>query len=181
MALEDYQFRSRACLLESRFTISRGKVNFRVYPPVSVVVSDLLGNLGGGIGLWRNSLSCFSKLGILPNVVKHGRFLDTMAYLNESGLRLASPDESFSERYPILGLQRSDLQRELVESINNLDANTIHLDSDFSHFEELENESKVIVHFRNKPSIKVDFLIAADGIHSPIRNTISQQKKWRRN
>lgn len=86
------------------------------------------------------------------------------------------------------GLQRSDLQRELVESINNLDANTIHLDSDFSHFEgtlstlsyanllELENESKVIVHFRNKPSIKVDFLIAADGIHSPIRNTISQQK-----
>jgi hypothetical protein len=42
-----------------------------------------------------------------------------------------------------------------------------------SHTSEIEN--KIVVHFTNNKPITVDFLIAADGIHSPIRTQISQR------
>ena len=71
-----------------------------------------------GIALWRNSIQIYEYLGILPRLEEVGAYLQkNINYFDSSGVSLAKAPPSFHEEYPIICLQREDLQSALVDHL----------------------------------------------------------------
>lgn len=134
-----------------------------------------LSEVGAGIMMTPNASRALMSLGAFENVdaraqrpgathyrdYKTGEIISTLSY-----------DEAFTSKYngPYLTLHRADLQLALRDTLLERSAAALHLDHQIVDVEERGN--KVAAIFANGAVVEGDILVAADGVHSVIRNKI---------
>lgn len=126
--------------------------------------------LGAGIVLASNAVRAFQEIGIADSILPEGKMIDSMVIRNQKGKALTqSAGASLKKVIPgqNLAIHRAALHQVLIDQ---LPENAIHLGKRITAFTELSN--CVQLHFANGETEQVDYLLACDGIHSPIRQQI---------
>lgn len=119
--------------------------------------------LGAGLALAANAVKAFQKLGIVESIIGAGRLLDAFVIRDQQGHTITRTDSrAISQKYGIdnFTIHRAALHRELL---NHLGARAIRVK---------QRNQNVLVHFDDGTSHRTDYLLVADGIHSPIRQQL---------
>jgi 2-polyprenyl-6-methoxyphenol hydroxylase-like FAD-dependent oxidoreductase len=132
-----------------------------------------LKEVGSGMSLWPNAVRSLQQIDpeILARLTVAGRSLRRMLMKDEHGdciktLPLPSGDCSG------MAIHRAELQSALARSIP---AHSIHLSHTFAHLEQRPNS--VTLHFKNGASAEADLVVACDGIHSAVRQSLGLKTK----
>ncbi|MBQ0140730.1 MAG: FAD-dependent monooxygenase [Kurthia sp.] len=123
--------------------------------------------IGAGIGIGSNAMQALIELGIGTKIYENGTNLTTQLFFNAKGKQLNSID--FSALKDLYGqsnitIQRADLHRTLYHAIQK---DTLFLNKRCLKVEQYD--TGCTLHFSDKTTADYDYVIAADGIHSPIR------------
>ncbi|MPR36851.1 FAD-dependent monooxygenase [Salmonirosea aquatica] len=132
--------------------------------------SPRLRPLGAGLALAANAMQAFKRLGIADNVIQKGRQIDTFSILDEGGKTVSRTDSrAVSERYGIdnFAIHRAELHEVLL---NQLPTSQVSICKKAIRIEELPGG--VTVFFDDGTTHRSDYLLVADGIHSPIRQQL---------
>jgi 2-polyprenyl-6-methoxyphenol hydroxylase-like FAD-dependent oxidoreductase len=126
--------------------------------------------IGAGFGLASNAMKAFEILGLVDEVAPLGHMLEdfeiqdwqekTILKADTNRLRKNYNNENFA-------IHRADLHRYLISKI---ESTRIHTSKKIKFFE--QSFQKVILHFEDGTTTEGDFLIAADGINSIIRQQL---------
>ncbi|TQR18869.1 FAD-dependent monooxygenase [Psychrobacillus soli] len=124
-------------------------------------------SVGAGIGIGSNAMQALMNIGVGEKVFANGNVLNTQVFLNEKGRILNSID--FSVLKELFGqenitIHRAALHRTFLEA---LEPKTVHYNKKCVNVD--QNGNKVTAYFEDETEVTADLLIAADGIHSPIR------------
>ena len=124
---------------------------------------------GAGISLWSNGVKVLNRLGLGEKMAKIGGLMDRMQYLTRTGELLNDIDlqplvEEVGQRpYPVA---RTDLQQMLLEAYPK----EVQLNHKCVGVE--EDEQGITAKFANGHQTTGDLLVAADGIHSILRQYV---------
>lgn len=124
---------------------------------------------GAGISLWSNGVKVLNRLGMGAQIAQIGGRMDHMQYRTQSGeilndIPLQPLIESVGQRpYPVA---RTDLQQILLDAYGD----EIHLGTRCMSVE--EDAQGVTALFEDGTQAQGDLLIAADGIHSGLREYV---------
>ncbi|MDN7240741.1 FAD-dependent monooxygenase [Planococcus sp. N028] len=133
--------------------------------------------VGAGIGIGSNAMQALMDIGIGNDVFANGYELHSLVLQNEKGkpLKVASFSD-FSKRsgQKNITIHRGDLHRTLIDA---LAPGTVQYGKKCVFVE--QDTEKVTAFFEEGTPISADFLIAADGIHSPIRQKLLPESKPR--
>lgn len=126
--------------------------------------------VGAGIGIGSNAMQALMYIGVGEKVFANGNVLHTQVFLNDKGRILNSIDfsvlkEKFGQEN--ITIHRADLHRTFLKALK---PNTIQYNKKCVRVDQHEN--KVTAYFEDKTEVTADLLIAADGIHSPIRKKL---------
>ena len=126
--------------------------------------------LGAGIGIGSNVMLALNKLGVREDILKHGMSLHEQRFLNGNFDVMNSIDftllkERFGEEN--ITIERADLHEALFDTI---DPAYFHFNKKVKYFE--QTSEKVKLFFTDGTEEIVDYVIAADGIHSVFRQTL---------
>jgi FAD-dependent urate hydroxylase len=125
--------------------------------------------VGAGISLWSNGVKVLNRLGMGAQIAQIGGRMDHMQYRTQSGeilndIPLQPLIESVGQRpYPVA---RTDLQQILLDAYGD----AIHLGTRCMSVE--EDAQGVTALFEDGTQAQGDLLIAADGIHSGLREYV---------
>lgn len=132
--------------------------------------SEEVRGIGAGFGLASNAMKAFEILGLASEVAPLGHMLEdfeiqdwqekTILKADTNRLRKNYNNENFA-------IHRADLHRYLISKI---DSNRIYTSKRIKFFE--QSFQKVILHFEDGTTAEGDYLIAADGINSVIRQQL---------
>lgn len=126
--------------------------------------------VGAGLALAANAIRAFKKLGIDDAVMAKGRLLNAFTIKDEKGRIITKTDSlTSSEKYGAdnFTIHRADLHRVLMSFLDKQEVQTNKRCIDFEKIDQ-----KVLLHFSDGSSETADYLIAADGIHSPVRKKL---------
>ena len=119
--------------------------------------------VGAGLSLWKNALIVLDALGIGQAVRKGAVSGHDGAIRSASGEILTSMQQVDESVVMTAVVHRADLHRLLEDATQS----PIHTGKAFIRYE--KNENGIRAHFDDGTMAEGDVLIAADGIHSPIR------------
>lgn len=128
---------------------------------------------GAGISLWSNGVKVLNYLGLGDAIARMGGQMDRMEYRSHrdeclSAIDLAPLIQQVGQRpYPV---SRTELQQLLLEAFG---AEAVQLKSRCIAVE--EDEAGVTAIFAGGERVRADVLIAADGIHSVLRDYVVGQ------
>lgn len=125
---------------------------------------------GAGLVLAANAMQAFQKLGIAQAVMAEGRLLDAFIIKDEKGRTITQTNTlATSERYGAdnFTIHRASLHRVLMSFLNPA---TIQTNKRCLRVESKGN--KVCLHFSDGSRAQADYLLAADGIHSVVRQAL---------
>lgn len=133
--------------------------------------------VGAGIGVRPPSVRAINKWGLkedLEKVSKESRHLEIIAGDDQVLIR---------ETFPVLTDDKSEAYTRLIHRADLLDTLIAHIPADQLHLnhrvtEVIDHGDYAEVKFENGKTIEADIVVAADGIHSPIRQQVlgNQQK-----
>ena len=126
--------------------------------------------VGAGIGIGSNALRALMEIGVGEDVFANGHALHTQVFQDVHGKTLNTIDFTvLKELYgqENITIPRADLHRTFLEALK---PNTLHFNKKCICIN--QNDTQVTVHFEDGTTETVDLLIAADGIHSPIRQQL---------
>ncbi len=126
--------------------------------------------LGAGLALAANAIKAFTAIGIADDVIASGCVLKKFRVKDMLGRILSEADsEKISARYGInnFTIHRADLHHVLI---SKLKVDTVQLNHGVSDFQQHDNGVEIT--FWDNRKVKVDCLIACDGIHSVIRKKL---------
>lgn len=126
--------------------------------------------IGAGIGLGANAIMAFDRLGIKDEVIALGRILPSFSILDEQGNRITHTDSArVSLKYGVdnFTIHRAELHHLLLSKI---DPRNLVIQKRAVDIEQSGTVSKVF--FQDGSVHESDFLIMADGIHSPLRQKL---------
>ena len=133
--------------------------------------SPSLKPLGAGLALAGNAVKALMEIGISDEVLRWGKIIKTAIIKDERGNILTQSDtEKINAKLGIINsftIHRADLQQVLVDQLT---PGTIQLNKSCVDFE--QSQSEIQLKFSDQTSASCDYLIAADGIHSPIRKKL---------
>lgn len=133
--------------------------------------------VGAGLGLGANAIKAFKILGIDKEVMNAGRFLPSFTVYNQDGKIITRTDSvSVSKKYGLdnFTIHRADLHKLLLSKINPA---TVETNKRVERIE--QNKNTIFLHFKDGTVHETDYLIAAEGIHSVVRNYLLPQSKPR--
>jgi 2-polyprenyl-6-methoxyphenol hydroxylase-like FAD-dependent oxidoreductase len=133
--------------------------------------------VGAGIVLAANALKAFQKLEIEQTIMAEGRLLDSFSLKDEKGKVLTQNNSlSSTEKYGAdnFTIHRADLHRVLQSFLK---PGTIQTGKRCVDVESENDQARL--HFSDGSSETADYLIAADGIHSPVRQKLLPTSKIR--
>lgn len=126
--------------------------------------------VGAGIVLAANAMLVYRKLGIDKDIIPLGKQLSGFDILSSRGKLITKTDTTFlsvdgaPDNFTI---HRAVLHNVLLSKIPT---SSIHTNKRLKSFEQKEKE--IVVHFEDGTSHVTNYLIAADGIHSPVRKQL---------
>jgi 2-polyprenyl-6-methoxyphenol hydroxylase-like FAD-dependent oxidoreductase len=126
--------------------------------------------VGAGLLLAANAVKAYQKMGIAGDIIRHGRLLPAFEVREGNGNRISYVDSaSISRQYGLhnFAIHRADLHRALL---GHLDAACLHTDKRAIGVEDTADGVRVL--FQDGTDYQADFVVAADGIHSPIRQQL---------
>jgi len=132
--------------------------------------APLVRPLGAGLVLAANAMQAIDRLGIARQVVAQGRQLEAFAILDEHGKVVTHTDtRMINERYGVhnFTIHRADLHRVLLDQ---LPPETVQTGK--RAVERTEQVDGVTVRFDDNTHYQTDYLLVADGIHSPLRRQL---------
>lgn len=126
--------------------------------------------LGAGIGIGSNVMLALTKLGVSEDILKSGMTLKEQRFLNGQFKVMNTIDftllkKRFGEEN--ITIQRADLHHALFAAV---DSAYFHFDKKVEQFE--QTNQHVLLTFTDGMEKVVDYVIAADGIHSVFRQTL---------
>jgi len=139
--------------------------------------SPELKGIGAGLGLAANAMQGFDYLGIKEDILSLGHQLPSYAIQDEYGkLLVATNTKKLSHRYEQdnFAIHRADLHQYLVSQITQ---QNLYLGKKAIRFE--ESSSGVRLFFADGTDYESDYVIVADGIHSPLRQQLIPESKPR--
>jgi 2-polyprenyl-6-methoxyphenol hydroxylase-like FAD-dependent oxidoreductase len=127
--------------------------------------------IGAGLGLAANAVKAFLEIGIADEVLSVGKVMKMFRIADDSGKTIAETNsEEMSRRFGTVNnftIHRADLHRVLL---NQLEPETVVLDKNC--VDAYQGVNGVALHFTDGTKVHADYLIACDGIHSPIRRKL---------
>lgn len=126
--------------------------------------------VGAGLVLAANAIKGYAKLGIAEKIIARGRLLPVLSILDRSGRLITAADaELIGRKYGIhnFAIHRPELHEALLDE---LDPAQLHTGKYATRFDQANG--KTTLYFQDGASHQTDFLIVADGIHSPIRRQL---------
>ncbi len=133
--------------------------------------------VGAGLALAANAMKAFQKIGIAEDVIAEGRILPAFLLLDQQGKQLAKTNsEALSKKYGVdnFTIHRADLHRVLL---SKLDPSTVH--SNKRIVDITTHGERTVLTFQDGSTHEAEVLVAADGIHSPIRKKLLPESKER--
>ncbi|WP_282072576.1 FAD-dependent monooxygenase [Polaribacter atrinae] len=133
--------------------------------------APVLNEVGAGIWLAPNALQVLESLGVLEDVISKGNFIDRITIGEQDLSPISDSCQDFIKDifgYTTVAIHRAALQKLLFEKIPQ---EKIFLNKGFESFRELES-GIIEVFFDDNSKIKTNFLIAADGINSKVRDQL---------
>lgn len=126
--------------------------------------------LGAGIGIGSNVMVALNKLGVSEDILKSGMTLKKQRFLNGDFDVMNTIDftllkERFGEEN--IAIQRADLHKALYKAV---DPAYFHFNKKVNQF--TQTSENVTISFADGTEETVDYVIAADGIHSIFRQTL---------
>lgn len=137
-----------------------------------------LNEVGAGIWLAPNALQVLERLGVLKEVISGGNFINRITIGKQDLSPLSDSRQDFIKDifgYTTVAIHRATLQKILFSKIPK---EKIFLNKGFHFFEELKS-GKTAITFNDTSTIETDFLIAADGINSKVRNQLFPESSKR--
>lgn len=132
---------------------------------------------GAGLTIGVNAVRALQQLGLGDHLVREGKVLDELRILTQSGKILQRTDSALINRKYGLGniaIERGKLLEVLLGALN---PDLVNTGKSCRRFE--QNDSRIKVWFEDGSTEEGDLLIAADGIHSNIRETLMPNAKPR--
>lgn len=126
--------------------------------------------VGAGLVLAANAIKGYVKLGIAEKIIARGRLLPTFSILDNRGRKIAYADaDAIAQKYGLhnFAIHRPELHEALMAE---LDPAQLHVNKSALRVE--QNGDKATLYFQDGTSHETDYLIVADGIHSPIRRQL---------
>lgn len=126
--------------------------------------------LGAGIGIGSNAMLALTKLGVAEDIIAAGMPLVEQRFLNRDMKVMNTIDFSIlKERFgeENITIQRADLHQALFDGV---DADYFHFNKKLHHFS--KKVDSVSLTFNDEEVEDFDYVIAADGINSSIRQTL---------
>jgi 2-polyprenyl-6-methoxyphenol hydroxylase-like FAD-dependent oxidoreductase len=134
--------------------------------------------LGAGLTLAGNAVKALVQIGIAEPILKAGKIMEAMVIKDQKGNILTQTNaEHLSKKFGVINsfsIHRADLQNILI---NQLQPGTLQLGKHILDFN--QTSSGVMLYLDDGSSISSDYLIACDGIHSPIRKKLLPQSRTR--
>lgn len=128
---------------------------------------------GAGIIIAPNALKALEPFGIAQTIKERGKPSDGFHILSEQGKMLNKLTIPSSYQY-MYSIHRKDLHNILLSALR---PNTVNWGKNFSHV--IQDSQGVQVTFEDNSIVTGDILIAADGIHSPIRKQLFPNSSYR--
>jgi 2-polyprenyl-6-methoxyphenol hydroxylase-like FAD-dependent oxidoreductase len=126
--------------------------------------------VGAGIVLAANAMLAYRKLGIDADIIPLGKQLSGFDILSSVGKLITRTDTTFlsvDNAPDNFTIHRAVLHNVLLSKIP---ATSIQTNKRLTSFE--QNEKEIVLHFEDGTSHVTNYLIAADGIHSPVRKQL---------
>lgn len=151
--------------LTTAIALQRIGIRARVYEAAPEIKA-----VGAGLVLAANAIKSFKKMGIHQAVMAEGRLLDAFRILDAAGKTITQTDSLASSRK--YGADNFTIHRARLHRVlrSFLPAEDLHTNKCCLGFDRKQNQ--VLLHFSDGSSELSDFLIAADGINSPIRRQL---------
>lgn len=130
-------------------------------------------DLGAAIALWPNAMRAFKHLDLSDKVLANAGVINEIRWLTPEGKTLNSVRIT-NPATPAVAVHRADLQRILLQSVPS---SVVKLG--YSFLKQHHEPDSTTVSFTNSDSIDCRFLIGADGVHSDLRNEISDHDSLR--
>ncbi len=133
--------------------------------------------VGAGIGLGANAIKAFQYLGIADEILKAGRLLEAFTVYDQAGKPITHTDsKAVSAKY---GADNFTIHRAVLHEIllSKIDPYSIETNQKAVDIE--QKEDSIIIKFQSGMTYETDYLIVADGIHSPIRQKLLPNSKPR--
>jgi 2-polyprenyl-6-methoxyphenol hydroxylase-like FAD-dependent oxidoreductase len=132
-----------------------------------------LKEVGSGMSLWPNAVRSLHQIdpNILSRLGTRGSSLRRLLMKDANGERIKTLPLPVADCNGV-AIHRAELQSALAEAVF---PRSIHLDHTFSRLEQRPNS--VLLHFQNGASVETDLVVACDGIHSAIRESLGLKSK----
>jgi salicylate hydroxylase len=129
-----------------------------------------LGEVGAGVFLTPNSVRQLKRVGLEPAVQKYGAKVGTGShYFRYDGAPIAAVQVTDSAGWnATFGMHRADLVELLAKALPD---GVVHTGHRAVGFEQTDDKARIL--FANGASAEADVVIAADGIHSEIRQFVA--------
>jgi 2-polyprenyl-6-methoxyphenol hydroxylase-like FAD-dependent oxidoreductase len=145
--------------------------------PVVYEAAPEIKAVGAGLVLAANAIKAFQKLGIDKAVMAEGRLLDAFSIKDEKGRIITQTDSlAAGEKYGAdnFTIHRANLHRVLRSYLHPTEVQT---NKSCTGFE--RKSDKILLHFSDGSQALADYLLAADGIHSVVRQQLLPRSKTR--
>lgn len=126
--------------------------------------------LGAGIVLAANAIKAYQAIGLAEDILEAGSQVKLLQIKNERGSIISEVDaEKFSAHYGInnFTIHRADLHRVLL---NHIPAGVLQKGKTCVDF--IQEKDGVVLRFSDGTTTHTSYVIACDGIHSPIRKKL---------
>ncbi|MEZ0453779.1 FAD-dependent monooxygenase [Sphingobacterium thalpophilum] len=140
------------------------------YTPVVFEAAETMKPVGAGLGLAANAIKALDKLGIKDKVVEKGRILSSFTIKDEKDKIITYTDSiKISREYGIdnFTIHRAALHEALLSEIPGTQLYTGKKCVDIN-----VQKNNIRLLFKDGSSFDTDYLIVADGIHSPVRQKL---------
>ncbi|MBX3252775.1 MAG: FAD-dependent monooxygenase [Chitinophagaceae bacterium] len=140
------------------------------YAPIIFEAAEIVKPVGAGLGLAANAIKALDKLGIKNKVVGKGRALSSFTIKNEKDKTITCTDSlKISRQYGLdnFTIHRAALHEALLSEMPGAELYTGKKCMDI-----IIRKNNIQLLFKDGSTVDTDYLIVADGIHSPIRQKL---------
>jgi 2-polyprenyl-6-methoxyphenol hydroxylase-like FAD-dependent oxidoreductase len=129
--------------------------------------SDHIRPVGAGIGLGSNALKAFKAIDLDEDIARAGKSMPGFSILDEKGKTITETRFDTQSKPGNLAIHRANLHAVLL---SKLDPETIHIGKKLRNVRQTSDGIQLT--FENGSEITTPYLIAADGIHSLVRQKL---------